>query len=72
LNVVFFPGVPRCETCDCGLARIVIDDVSLCEACAQVLAVPARIPDDEQSQMPEHRPAPPLHDVIDTILRGQK
>ncbi len=77
MTVSFFPGVPRCSTCECGIARVVVDgDVWLCEGCAEVLgvlALPIRtaapVPPADDLDLDE-RSGPSLEETIDALLRG--
>lgn len=67
-NVVPMPGIHFCEGCD-GIARGCIDDVWLCDACAQLAAAPAPAPVQTPARDAERFGAP-LEEIVDRLLRG--
>lgn len=76
MTVSFLPGVPRCETCDQGVACMVIDSVWVCEDCAEVLGVsPAKMRTSEPVRVAEPQKARSgrsLLDALNSVLRDAK
>jgi hypothetical protein len=75
-SIAFLPGVPRCDTCDVGVAVMVIDSVWVCEECCEVLGVsPAAMRASEPVRASEPRKArspSQLLEVIEAILKDEK
>lgn len=75
-NIAFMPGILPCELCLSGVARMVVDDVWVCEACLEVLGVPplpVRIEPVRVAELPsDARFKPPLLEIIESLLRDVK
>ena len=68
-NVVFMPGVARCELCECAPARANFRGLWVCEACFdQVSAAPT--PVVQTPACDDQRSGPSLAEIVERLVRG--